>query len=65
MARCLRHCWYMAGWSGEIGKAGLARQILGKPVYLYRLEDGAIAAILDRYPHRFAPLSMGTRQADA
>lgn len=64
MDRYLRNCWYMAGWSDEIAEGGLARQILGKPVFLYRLENGAVAAILDRCPHRFAPLSKGTRDGD-
>lgn len=64
MARYLRRCWYMAGWADDVGEAGLARQILGKPVYFYRRESGAAAAILDRCPHRFAPLSRGTRQGD-
>ncbi|WP_408589657.1 Rieske 2Fe-2S domain-containing protein [Novosphingobium sp.] len=54
----------MAGWSGEIGASGLARRLLGKPVFLYRLEDGRPAALLDRCPHRFAPLSRGSRDGD-
>lgn len=64
MERFLRKCWYMAGWSDEIGEAGLAREILGRPTYFYRLADGSPAAVLDRCPHRFAPLSMGTRNGD-
>jgi phenylpropionate dioxygenase-like ring-hydroxylating dioxygenase large terminal subunit len=64
MERYLRHCWYMAGWADEVGDAGLTREILGKPVYLYRLTDGTPAAILDRCPHRFAPLSRGERDGD-
>lgn len=65
MERYLRNCWYMAGWSDEIGDAGLARRILDRPVFLYRLADGSVAAMLDRCPHRFAPLSKGTRDGDA
>jgi phenylpropionate dioxygenase-like ring-hydroxylating dioxygenase large terminal subunit len=64
MERYLRNCWYMAGWSDEIGEAGLARRIAGKPLFLYRLVDGSLAAILDRCPHRFAPLSKGLRDGD-
>jgi phenylpropionate dioxygenase-like ring-hydroxylating dioxygenase large terminal subunit len=60
----LRNAWYMAGWANEVGDNGLARMILGKPVYLYRLKDGSPAAILDRCPHRFAPLSKGERDGD-
>jgi phenylpropionate dioxygenase-like ring-hydroxylating dioxygenase large terminal subunit len=64
MENYLRNAWYMAGWADELGEAGLTRMILGKAVYLYRLRDGRPAAILDRCPHRFAPLSRGTRDGD-
>jgi phenylpropionate dioxygenase-like ring-hydroxylating dioxygenase large terminal subunit len=64
MDRYLRNCWYMAGWSEEIGEAGLVREILGQRLFLYRLSDGRPAAIRDRCPHRFAPLSLGTRDGD-
>ncbi|MGE0629240.1 MAG: Rieske 2Fe-2S domain-containing protein [Hyphomicrobiaceae bacterium] len=56
----LRNAWYVAAWSEEIGKDKLlARTILGEPVVLYRQDDGSVAALEDRCPHRFAPLSMG------
>ena len=64
MSAWLRNCWYMAGWSDEIGDAGLSRRIIGQPVFLYRFGDGRVAALLDRCPHRFAPLSRGTRDGD-
>jgi len=60
----LRNAWYMAGWADEIGQAGLSRRLFGKPLFLYRLESGSIAALLDRCAHRFAPLSRGTRDGD-
>lgn len=60
----LRNAWYMAGWSDEIGHDGLSRRIMDKPMFLYRLADGSVAALLDRCPHRFAPLSKGTRDGD-
>lgn len=60
----LRNAWYMAGWSDEVGASGLARQIIGRAVFLFRKQDGSAAAILDRCPHRFAPLSRGTRDGD-
>lgn len=62
--RWLRNRWYMAGWSEDVADAGLVRRIADKPVYLYRLTDGRCAAMLDRCPHRFAPLSRGTREGD-
>lgn len=65
MARVfLNNVWYMAGWSGELGTSGLVREIADRPVYLYRLENGEPAAVVNRCPHRFAPLSMGTREGD-
>ena len=64
MTAYLRNCWYMAGWSDEIGPSGLVREILGQRLFLYRLQDGSPAALLDRCPHRFAPLSLGQRDGD-
>lgn len=60
----LQNCWYMAGWSHEIGEVLLRRRLLGEPVLLFRKSDGAVAAMVDRCPHRFAPLSMGEREGD-
>jgi vanillate O-demethylase monooxygenase subunit len=55
----LRNCWYQAGWSDELGSGQpLARTLLDEPILLYRTGDG-VAALLDRCPHRFAPLSAG------
>lgn len=56
----LRNTWYVAGWAEEL-KAGqlLARRLLDEPVVLFRDDQGMPAALLDRCPHRFAPLSMG------
>lgn len=65
MARYLENCWYMAGWAEELGKDGFTRTLLDLPLYFYRREaDGGITAIHDRCPHRFAPLSKGTRVGD-
>lgn len=60
----LRNCWYMVGWADEIGATGLVREILGQRIFFYRLGDGTPAALLDRCPHRFAPLSLGERDGD-
>jgi phenylpropionate dioxygenase-like ring-hydroxylating dioxygenase large terminal subunit len=64
MQRIVRNAWYMAGWASEVGEKGLCRDIIGKPIFLYRLTSGKAAAILDRCPHRFAPLSRGERDGD-
>jgi phenylpropionate dioxygenase-like ring-hydroxylating dioxygenase large terminal subunit len=63
-ATYLRNAWYMAAWSHEIDEAMFRRQLLGEPMLLFRKQDGSVAAMVDRCPHRFAPLSMGTRQGD-
>lgn len=60
----LRNAWYMAGWAEEVGDAGLSRKILDKPIFLFRKQDGSLAALQDRCPHRFAPLSRGDRDGD-
>jgi vanillate O-demethylase monooxygenase subunit len=60
----LRNVWYVAAWAAEL-PAGqlLARTLLDEPVVFYRQSDGAVAALADRCPHRFAPLSMGRLSA--
>jgi vanillate O-demethylase monooxygenase subunit len=60
----LRNAWYMAGWEHEVGEGLFSRRLLGEPVVLFRKGDGTIAAMVDRCPHRFAPLSKGTRDGD-
>lgn len=65
MERYIRNCWYMAAWSSEVGEAPMRRVLFETPVVLYRREDGGVAALVDRCPHRFAPLSAGTREGDA
>lgn len=59
-----RNVWYMAGWSEEIGGAFLSRRICGRRLLLFRKTVGDAAALDDRCPHRFAPLSMGVRDGD-
>jgi vanillate O-demethylase monooxygenase subunit len=60
----LKNVWYMAAWSSEIGEALFRRRIAGEPILLFRRADGGVAALTDRCSHRFAPLSMGTREGD-
>lgn len=56
----LHNAWYVAAWSDELAEGQvLGRTILKEPVVLYRKADGSVAALQDRCPHRFAPLSMG------
>jgi vanillate O-demethylase monooxygenase subunit len=54
-----RNQWYVAAFSRELTSEPLARTLLGIPVVLFRTEEGAPAALLDRCPHRGMPLSEG------
>lgn len=64
MGEYLRRGWYMAAWADEVGERWLARRLLDEPVLIFRRTDGAAAAIGDRCPHRFAPLSLGKQVGD-
>jgi phenylpropionate dioxygenase-like ring-hydroxylating dioxygenase large terminal subunit len=55
----LRNQWYCAGFTHELKDTPLAIRVLDEPIVLYRLPDGTAAALYDRCPHRFAPLSRG------
>ncbi len=56
----IRNAWYVAGFSEEIAVGQMvARRILDCHLLLLRHSDGAISALVDRCPHRFAPLSRG------
>ncbi len=61
----LKNIWYMAGWREEIGDQLLSRRLFDRQILMFRKKDGSIAAIADRCPHRFAPLSRGERVGDA
>jgi vanillate O-demethylase monooxygenase subunit len=61
----LRNCWYVAAWDHEVGKSDLFRRtLLNEPLMLFRDTDGVAHALLDRCPHRFAPLSKGRHKGD-
>ena len=55
----IRNAWYVAAWSDEIENRPFSRRILGEPVVMFRKSDGTAVALLDRCPHKLAPLSMG------
>ncbi|HKY81729.1 MAG TPA: aromatic ring-hydroxylating dioxygenase subunit alpha [Sphingobium sp.] len=56
----LENAWYFGGWSKDMAPAS-ARQLqcAERELALYRSETGAVHAIGDRCPHRFAPLHLG------
>lgn len=55
----IRNTWYAAAWGEEIGRSLLPRTLLEEPLVFFRREDGTVAAMQDRCPHRIVPLSMG------
>lgn len=56
-----RNAWYVAAWDYEVGrKQPLARTIAGRPMALYRTDDGTPVALADACWHRLAPLSLGS-----
>lgn len=61
----LKNTWYIAALSEELKPGELFnRTILNEPIVFYRLENGALAALQNRCPHRFAPLSAGKQLGD-
>jgi len=55
----LARAWYVACESRELRKKPLPVELLGTPYVLFRDASGRAAALLDRCPHRNAPLSLG------
>ncbi len=61
----LRNSWYVAGYSSELIEGRLlSRTLLNERLVMFRTSEGEPAAIQDRCPHRFAPLSMGSVEGD-
>ena len=60
-----QNLWWVAATSAEVGRERLlARRLLDRAVVLFRREDGSVAALEDRCPHRGTPLSMGWLERD-
>lgn len=59
------NCWYVAATSDEVGRTMLARELLGRPVLLYRTASGEVVALQDICPHRALPLSDGELVGDS
>lgn len=55
----LQNTWYMAAFSHELASGLLARKIVDIALVMFRDPAGNPQALLDRCPHRFAPLSKG------
>jgi nitrite reductase/ring-hydroxylating ferredoxin subunit len=59
-----KNCWWVAAHSSELGEKPILRWVLELPIALCRTADGTPAALHNRCPHRWAPLSMGEVQGD-
>jgi phenylpropionate dioxygenase-like ring-hydroxylating dioxygenase large terminal subunit len=60
----LKNVWYVAANVGEFDDGMVTRKICNEQILMFRTSSGEIAAIEDRCPHRFVPLSMGRRIGD-
>jgi nitrite reductase/ring-hydroxylating ferredoxin subunit len=60
-----RNQWWVAAYASELGRALLARDILGEPVLFYRTENGDPVALAGICPHRSFPLERGRLIGDA
>ncbi len=61
----VRNSWYMAAWADEVPEGGfLARRLLDRPWLIWRTAAGVPVMMADRCPHRFVPLSRGSRVGD-
>lgn len=56
--------WYVAAASTEIEHKLLSRRICDEAICFYRTAAGEPVAIVDRCPHRLAPLSLGHLDGD-
>ena len=60
----LKNVWYVAGFGSELDGDFVSRTICNQRIVMFRASDGTVAALDDRCPHRFVPLSMGKRVGD-
>jgi len=60
----IRNRWYAAALGQEVGRHMLSRSFFGEKALLYRKENGEVAMLLDRCPHKGAPLSLGELKGD-
>jgi phenylpropionate dioxygenase-like ring-hydroxylating dioxygenase large terminal subunit len=51
--------WYVLCLSRELEDRPISRTLMGRPLVLFRDGNGRAAVLLDRCPHRNAPLSLG------
>ena len=54
--------WYIAATSAALRDTPLRTTMYGIPIVLFRNTTGEVGALLDRCPHRNAPLSLGLKK---
>jgi vanillate O-demethylase monooxygenase subunit len=60
----VKNAWYVAGWASEFDQELKRVTMLGEHLAMYRTGPDSVAALQDRCPHRFLPLSKGKRIGD-
>jgi vanillate O-demethylase monooxygenase subunit len=60
----LRHAWHSLCRAGELTIAPRSFTLLGERYVAYRSPEGEARVFLDRCPHRFAPLSLGSCEGE-
>lgn len=60
----LMNSWYCASWSKDLADKPVGIKICDKPIVLFRTDEGNVAALDGRCPHRFAPLALGRVRGD-
>lgn len=60
----LKNTWYVAAHGNELDDGLVSRKICNEPIVMYRTASGHAVALQDRCPHRFVPLSQGSRVGD-
>lgn len=56
--------WYVAAKAAEVGRSPLGRTICNEPLVMFRRQDGTLAVLDDRCPHRLYQLSKGAVVGD-
>lgn len=65
MADFIKNAWYVAAWISDLEDKPIHRKIISQHIALYRDSAGAVVALADMCPHRFAPLHQGKIVGDA
>jgi nitrite reductase/ring-hydroxylating ferredoxin subunit len=60
----LENAWYVVDQASGVTSKPKAYEFLGHPIVVYRTEQGSVAALVDRCPHRNVPLSLGKVRSD-